>query len=449
MGYAAVIAVLVLAAFEAYTIQNAVSEQNLVIYRHYVEQEKALRVLRFNLWQGGNYIRDFFILSTPSQAAVLNDQLQALKKEDDQALQFLSRDAGGQQSTRKLTKSLDEFWNIARSIPPTLLNAPDQTKFDFLEREIVPRRGQLYDTMIDLAAADQQKLEEGEREFAAARRRGGLRLIAILAIAVLLSILVATASVRHAGDLELQAQRHFREVERARRELQRLSASLLQVEEEGRRKLSRELHDEIGQTLALLQIEISHALTVAQPPPARRRLERARDLAEQSVQTIRNIALLLRPSILDDLGLVPALQFQLEDFLRRNSITCEFLEEGVADELPDLLKTCVYRTVQEALHNCEKHSGATRVRVAVRQLPDALLAEVEDNGRGFSSDAHDMPDRHGGLGLLGLRERAAAAGGTLTIDSAPARGTRISLRIPYVAPQGSAPAPRGENKVTA
>jgi signal transduction histidine kinase len=140
------------------------------------------------------------------------------------------------------------------------------------------------------------------------------------------------------------------------------------------------------------------------------------------------MSLLLRPTLLDDLGLAPALQFQLEDFLRRSGIHCDFVEEGVSDRLPDAVKTCVYRVVQEALHNCEKHSGASSVRVAVRQLPDLLLAEIEDNGRGFVAG-----ERRNGLGLLGLRERAAAAGGSLIIDTAPGRGTRIALRIPLAA----------------
>ena len=94
---------------------------------------------------------------------------------------------------------------------------------------------------------------------------------------------------------------------------------------------------------------------------------------------MRDISLLLRPPLLDDLGLAPALQFQLEEFLRRSGITCEFVEEGVSDQLPDAVKTCVYRVVQEALHNCEKHSGAAGVRVVVRQLADCLVAG--DRGR--------------------------------------------------------------------
>jgi len=421
-GYIAVIAVLILSAFEAWRIQNSLSAQNLIIYRHYAEQDRALRVLRLNLWQAGNYVRDFLIVSTPSQAAVLHTQLNDLRTEDDRALQLLDRDSGRVAAIPKLRRSLGEFWNVVAAVPQSMLNVSDESKLEFLQREIVPRRGELYNAMLDLAAADQQKLEEGERDFADARRRGGWRLITMLAVGVFLSVFVARASLKHAQTLESRAERHYHE-------LQKLSARLLHVEEEGRRKLSRELHDEIGQALALLQIEISNALATPQPPGARRPLERARELAEQTVQTIRNMALLLRPTLLDDLGLVPALQFQLEDFLRRNPIACDFVEEGVADELPDPARTCAYRVIQEALHNCEKHSGATKVRVVVRQLPDALLAEVEDNGRGFSCD-QGMPSRNNGLGLLGIRERAAIAGGTLVVDSAPGRGTRITLRIP-------------------
>ena len=305
----------------------------------------------------------------------------------------------------------------------------------------MPRRGQLYTALLDLTAADQEKLQESEQEFAETRRKAAERLLMMLVLSVLLGIVVARLSVRHAENLEREAERQFAAVEQTRQELQQLSARLLEVEEEGRRKLSRELHDEVGQTLALLQIEISHAQAALAggPAAARERLGRARELAERTVQTIRHLSGVLRPALLDDLGLVPALQFQLEGFLRRSNIACEFVEEGVADQLPDMAKTCVYRVVQEALHNCEKHSGASRVRVAVRQLPERLVVEIEDNGRGFQMNEHRMPYRTSGLGLLGLRERAANAGGTLVIDSAPGQGTRIALRIPLT------PAPAAES----
>jgi signal transduction histidine kinase len=429
-GYGAVIFVLIVSAVEAYRIQVSVSQQHLEIYRHFVEQDEALTTLRRNLWLASIYVRDYFIDPSRAQGELLVSQLHGMDGENAQALRVLEKAPNHREVVPQVRKSVGEFWALIQPIPDTMAHATDQAQMEFLQREIVPRRGELYNVLRDLSTADQQRLQNSEGEFAGTRRRAGERLLAMLVISVLLAGLVARLSVRHAENLEQKANEHFAQVEQAKQELQQLSARLLEIEEEGRRKLSRELHDEIGQTLALLQIEISHAQAGLGGHPAalRTRLDRARELAERTVQTIRNITGMLRPTLLDDLGLVPALQFQLEDFLRRSGIQCEFVEDAVADRLPDSVKTCVYRVVQEALHNCEKHSGAHRVRVTVRQMPECLVTEIEDDGRGFLLDK-----RGTGLGLLGIRERAANAGGTLVIDSAPGRGARIALRIPLQA----------------
>lgn len=437
-GYGAVIAVLVISAGEAYRVQASLSRKHLDIYRHHVDQDAALATLRRNLWLAGNDVRDFFIRSTPDQAGILRSQLQALWNEDEGALAYLERTSLKDGTAPRLRNSLREFWTVVEPLPRTMLHAPKDRQFEWLQREVVPRRGELNTALLDLSAADRQKLQQSEKDFADTRRHAAARLALMLGFGVILSLVVARLSIRHSENLERRAECHYAEVERARSELQQLSARLLEVEEEGRRKLSRELHDEIGQTLALLQIEISHAQNMlpAQPAAARERLLRARDMAEKTVQTIRHISVLLRPALLDDLGLAPALQFQLEEFLRRSGIECEFIEEGVAERLPDAVKTCVYRVVQEALHNCEKHSGATRVRVVVRQGSGWLMAEVEDDGRGFALDAQRMAPPGKGLGLLGIRERAASAGGSLVIDSAPGRGARVVLRLPLAPPEG-------------
>lgn len=446
MGYGAVIAVLILSAAEAYRIQRSVSEQHLEIYRRYIEEDGYLATLRRNLWLSGSDVRDFFIITTPAQAQLLRSQLEALQKDDDVALSQLAARPGWQSVVPKLRKSLNQYWKLIEGLPDRMLDQPDERKFAFLQTEVAPLRGELYSALIDLSEADQRKVQESEREFNVAGSRAAERLILMLAISVLLSFAVARTSVRHAESLERRAEQHFNEVELARRELQQLSARLLEIEEEGRRRLSRELHDEIGQSLALLEIEMSHAqnLLGSDPRLVKDRLARARELAKKTVQTIRNISVLLRPAMLDDLGLVPALQFQLEDFLRRSGIACDFVEKDVADHLPDPVKTCVYRVIQEALHNAEKHSGATRVSVKVQQMPDCLLAEVHDNGRGFDVRQGTAATRGGGLGLLGIRERVAAASGSLTIDSVPGGGTRIAIRIPLMEEAAQLPLKRFE-----
>ncbi len=442
-GYGAVIVVLVLSAGEAYRIQASLSRQHFSIYRHYVDQDRALSTLRRNLWQAGNDVRDFFIRTTPEQAQTLQSQLDVLKKENDQALDNLERLLPPSNLAPKLHKSLGEFWAVIEPLPRTMLHQDKDRQFGFLQKEVVPRRGELYAALIDLTAADRQRLQESEKEFAEIRQHAAERLMLMLGFGVVLGVLVALLSLRHAESLERQAERHFAEVSRAKGELERLSARLLDAEEQSRRQLSRELHDEIGQTLALLEIEVSHAQNSlpAQAGAARERLGRAQEMVRRTVQTVRDISVLLRPAMLDDLGLTPALQFQLEDFLRRSAIECDFEEEGVADQLPDAVKTCVYRVVQEALHNCEKHSGARRVRVALRQAAGFLMVEVADDGRGFTLDPR-MPLKNAGLGLLGIRERVAGVGGTLSLESAPGEGTRLSLRIPLPAEIGMAASPK-------
>jgi len=427
--------VLVLSAAEAYRIQSSVSREHLEIYRGYVAQEQILTVLRRNLWLAGNYVRDFFIKTTPEQAWELTTQLELLKQENEAALARMSVERpSGLETAAQLRTSLNEFWAVLEPLPHTMLKASDDEQFDFLQRVVVPKRGELYTALLALSDADSRKLQEGEAEFSETRKRATWRLVAMLGVGVLLGLAVAKLSLGHAENLERQAQRQYAETEQTKGELKRLSARLLEMEEEGKRQLSRELHDEIGQSLALLQIEVSRALAATRrggtsDGDLKEHLGRARELAERTVQTIRNITLLLRPALLDDLGLVPALQFQLEHFLRRSGIACDFAEDGVAEDLPDHVKTCVYRVVQEALHNCEKHSKASQVAVTVRQSEGWLTVQVKDNGRGFVYSEQEPP-ASAGLGLLGMRERASIAGGDLSVDSAPGKGTRIQLRIP-------------------
>jgi signal transduction histidine kinase len=442
-GYGSVIALLLFASVEAYRIQNTVSEQHVEIYRRYVQQDAAVAQLRRTIWLAGNYVRDFFIKTSPAEADLLKKQLVELEKQSQEALEEIDKLRPSGAARRGLDIHLDEFWRAVRPIPQTMLNASDAEQYAFVQEEIVPRRSSVSNVLRELTAAEQQALQQSEADFGELRRSATRRLIFMLGFSVILALAVSRLSLRYSESLEKEKNRQYEEAVRARREQEQLSARLLEIEEDGKKKLSRELHDEIGQTLAVLQIEITNALAVADKPSGavKERLRRARDLAERIVQTVRNIALLLRPALLDDLGLVPALQWQLEDFGRRSGITCDFSGDGVDDMLPDSVKTCVYRVVQEALHNCEKHAGANRVSVALHQLPDSLVVEVRDNGRGFELNEKSMPRRNAGLGILGMRERAARMGGTMTIETSPGRGTHLIMRIPLAPPVLTSAAP--------
>lgn len=428
-GYVAIVGLLVVAAVEAYRIQGAISERHVEIYREYVKHEETLSSLRRNIWLSATFVREFFINPQPDRADLLERQLRRLEDQNRKALDELDRMSPPLRPHVQLRAGLREYWETLESIAHTKARLNDRQAYQFLQREIVPRRNLAGTALRQVAGAYQEALQNSEVEFAQSRRSAARRLVLVLGLCVMVGLLVARFSLRHAENLERQTLRHYEEVMQTKKDLEKLSARLLEIQEEERRMLSRGLHDEVGQTLTALRIEISHALALATAPGALERLERARGLAERLVQTVRDISLLLRPALLDDLGLAPAMQWQVEEFASRSGIACEFSEEGVQDLLPDAVKTCVFRVMQEALHNCEKHAAASSLRVVVRQSRELLTLVIEDNGRGFELSAKGMP-RGAGLGVLGMRERAAMVGGVLAVESAPARGTRLSLRIP-------------------
>jgi len=435
-GFGAVLVLQVFSTVEAYRIQSAVSEQHLEIYRRYTERDEALSHLRRNVLLGSNMARDFFLSTRPDRVRVAEAYLREMEGQNRDNLKRLENLEPPGRSHVNPRRLVEEYWRVLWAVP-AMVDVAASSAYDFVQREISPRRVAVYTALRQLTEVYQAELQNREMQFARSRQSAARRLALVLVLCVVLGILVALFSLRHSGRLERQTIRQYDAVAQAKHELQELSARLLDIQEEERRRLSRGLHDEIGQTLTALRIEISNALGKAAAPEVRERLERARGLSERCVQTIRDIALVLRPALLDDLGLAPALQWQVEDFGRRSGMAADFRDCGVDEDLPDLLKTCVFRVLQEALNNCEKHSGATQVHVVLRQTPEAISLEVRDDGRGFAPGEPGAAVSAAGLGMLGMRERASRLGGTLKVDSAPGHGTRIVLEIPYAAAAGN------------
>src|SRR5439155_16122776 len=241
-----------------------------------------------------------------------------------------------------------------------------------------------------------------------------------------LGLLLAALSMTKILRLERESDARYLEIEEARRELKELSARLVQAQENERTAISRELHDEVGQSLSALLVGLSN-LSAAIPPSATQELKQhvdgIRDLAQNSVRVVRNMALLLRPSMLDDLGLIPALEWQARELSRSTGIRVNVAADGIPENLPEQHKTCIYRIVQEALHNCARHSRASMVRITVKNGAEAIHVTIQDDGRGFD------PEIERGLGLLGMQERVTHLGGTFQIDSHIVRGTLLAIAL--------------------
>lgn len=224
-----------------------------------------------------------------------------------------------------------------------------------------------------------------------------------------------------------------RESEAARVHLLR---RLVTAQEEERRRISRELHDQMGQHLAALMLglkTLSNSTESCAPP--RRSLQQLQELTEQLVEEAHHLAWELRPAALDDLGLHTALANYVEGWSERGGVAADFHSQGLERRrLPSQIETAVYRIVQEALTNVLKHAAARRVSVILEQRQDQLLTIVEDDGRGFEADAlRFAPGEERGLGLLGIQERVALVGGTLNLESQPGGGTTLVVRIPVYA----------------
>ena len=205
-----------------------------------------------------------------------------------------------------------------------------------------------------------------------------------------------------------------------------LSQQLMTVQENERRSLARELHDELGQCCNAIRVEAAYIQRARDPAEIHAAADRAAASAETLYQHVRNLLRQLRPAELDELGLVAALQALCESWEERSSVACIFLHDGSFGSVDETAATALYRVAQEGLNNVMRHGQATRVRVDLRRTANGeLQLKVEDDGRGFDPRRHNR-----GLGLLGASERAAALGGRLHIDSQPGGGTRLALTIP-------------------
>ncbi len=214
--------------------------------------------------------------------------------------------------------------------------------------------------------------------------------------------------------------------------LQRVSRRVLAVQEEERRHLARELHDEVGQLLSALQLLLS-LKDYVQTEAVKTRFEQARAIVDELLEKVRAMSFDLRPAVLDQLGFIPALLEFLENYTKRSGVHVRFKHNGVEKRFAAEVETTAYRIVQEALTNAARHAGIDEVTVRVWATHDLLSAQIEDRGRGFDAEAVLAGPQS--IGLAGMRERVMLLNGQLTIDSRPGGGTRITAELPLLSPK--------------
>jgi signal transduction histidine kinase len=227
------------------------------------------------------------------------------------------------------------------------------------------------------------------------------------------------------------------ELMRSRERLQTLSRRLISAQEMERQRIARELHDDIGQCLSAVKMNLQSFRRVAGGSAMAVQIQESIDSVDQALRRVRDLSVALRPSLLDDLGLVPALRWYVDRQAQRAGFRCRF-EADESIEPPSEVQIACFRIAQEALTNVARHSGAHNVSLELRRRGDMLELTITDDGRGF--DVKLAVERIGAdasLGLLGMRERARLLGGRVTVESTRRGGTTVHARLPMTGAEGS------------
>lgn len=215
--------------------------------------------------------------------------------------------------------------------------------------------------------------------------------------------------------------------------LRQLTRQIISAQEEERKEISRELHDEVVQTLVGINVELS-ALSEGATIGARRlkeKIAQTQRLVENSVNAVHRFARELRPAVLDDLGLIPALHAFSKNLAARKKINIQMTAFGGVEALGGAKRTVMFRVAQEALTNVARHAHATEIKMTISEISGAIRMEISDNGQSFSVEKTLLAKNPKRLGLVGMKERIEMVGGSLVIESAPGKGTTVRAEIPF------------------
>jgi len=431
VGFGSLLLVMALTGGDALLVLRQVRREDDAIRRQFLFRNHTLNEVRSDLYLSGTWVRDYLLEPEPARAETFRLNLEDVRQRMQSALDDYERqlNAGERPQYAALTTELSRYWEVLGPIMQWNSAERRTRGYRFLRDDVFPRRAAMLDIAGQIADLNERQMNAGNERVVGLLVRFQTRLSLTLLAALAIGLGMAVFSTRQILRLEASSQLRYQETAEARRQLTNLSAKLVHAQEAERRNLSIELHDEVGQALSAVLVELRNLairLNTQSPAASLDNVETIRGLVEGTVRVVRNMALLLRPSMLDDLGLIPALRWQAREMSKRTSMDVGVANELTSDDVPDQFKTCLYRVVQEALHNCERHSRATTVRIRVYQQDDRLILRIQDDGQGFNVQQVK------GLGLLGIEERVARLGGTCEIDSNIGGGTILTVRLPLL-----------------
>jgi signal transduction histidine kinase len=406
------------------------------INARYIHAQELLSTVRAQVLLGSVYVRDALLDPDPATADSYRRQLQDTYRSIVDALnQYVPvvDSPGERERVARLHLEIDDFRSTMMEVLATDSSQWRNEARLLLRNRIVPKREVVIRVSEEVQALNRAEFVQQQTRIADVHRATQRRGWEQLGFALAASFGIALLATRYASRLEDRLRQQMAKNEESTRALQRLSSQLINAQEEERRSIARELHDEVGQVLTAIKVELAVAQRAIEADGGNAQvLQDARSIADGALHTVRDLSHLLHPPLLDDLGLPAAIEWYLRGFSKRHDIQVDLLHDPMPGRLTPETEAAAYRIVQEALTNVAKHASATVCRVYVQQLPNTVLITIEDNGAGFDmTAAAQTADR--GLGLIGIRERVSHLQGTLRLESAPGKGTRLTVELPACA----------------
>jgi signal transduction histidine kinase len=405
--------------------------QELAATRALAERTRALSGLWLSIQNYDQAVQQFVAQTAADREGEARRRLEQLTLEIDAGFDRYPR--GRDLEEDALLNGMRHVFSQQRTLYITILaeRPTDRRRRveSMLAQQLMPVQKEILDWAGKFQVWNGDRLQRADRSLVTqfATLQGSLS--RVLAIGFGSGLLLVLGGMAYIVRLDRQTRVRYVELARSQHALQQLSARLVDAQETERRAISRELHDEVGQSLGALLVDIGRLSTMlsGDHPEVKAQLDNLKSVAERTFQSVRNMALLLRPSMLDDLGLAAALEWQGREVSRRSDIEVAVDSESVPEDLPDEHKIYIYRLVQEALNNAVRHSGARNAKVEVEWLAHSIVVRVTDDGRGFD------PARSRGMGILGMEERVKRLGGILRVESQPGKGATVTAELPVPA----------------
>ncbi len=402
------------------------------IRAEYMARDRVLQALRAEIYTSGTHIRDFLLDTDEALAREHSEQFLETQREiEDGVAKYrgLVR-SGEEKSFRQFSEELASYMHAITPVLNWSLAERKERSSSFVQNELLPRRTSALGLADRIQSISEAQLDQSSQVVDVMLGSIRTRLIFVLLLAVALGLALAGVALWRLLRLEGEAHARFEEIVSTREELKKLSADLLSAQESERRRISRELHDEVGQVLSAIMLGLGNlrsAVKEGNTVEAFRQLQLVEDMTERNARVVRNLSLLLRPTMLDDLGLVPALKWYAREVSRTGPMAVEVEAEAFVDDLPEEHRTCVFRIVQEAVRNASRHASARQVRIQISERDGLLVLSVRDDGKGF------QPATEAGLGILGMQERVEHLAGKLEVKSQPGLGTAVVFTLPLPA----------------